>query len=72
MTAANQMFGPHFAGSNGEALETHAAIGEQREPSSVVQRESAHLSLDTASTAKFRLPVARSGGEDLCLSEISN
>jgi hypothetical protein len=42
------MFGPRFPGSNGEALEIHAAIGEQRESCSVGQRESAHLSLDTA------------------------
>jgi hypothetical protein len=49
----NQMFEPRFAGSNGEALEIHAAIGEQKEPCSVGQRESAHFSLDTARTAKF-------------------
>src|SRR5260370_15308447 len=31
ITAANQMFGPRFAGSNAEAIEIYAAIGEQKQ-----------------------------------------
>jgi hypothetical protein len=63
ITAGNQMFGRRFSGNK----EIHAAIGEQNKSDPLGQRASGTPVPQIGfpgTTARFRLHIARSGGED--------